>query len=75
MTSNKSFIFAFIGVVIWILSAILGGVFYFNSVSNHNNFLEDPSPVPVVLCGVVSGLGFLTAMVSVIAYILSVSRK
>ncbi|NEW07981.1 hypothetical protein GK047_18435 [Paenibacillus sp. SYP-B3998] len=66
-STKKALIIAIIGVVVWILSVGIGISIQFASMSNHD---ENASFVRFLLFLLVGGLGFMTALVSGIIWLL-----
>ncbi|SDX70711.1 hypothetical protein [Paenibacillus sp. CF384] len=73
--TNKIVPIAIIGVLLWIGGAILGGLYYFNKIADPDNFYADPSPVPLFLYTLISGIGLIVAIFSVIVYVTSLRKR
>jgi hypothetical protein len=72
---KKSLLFAIIGAIVWFGAAFLGGLYFFNTMQDHSNFLADPSPVPLFIYSFISGIGFLVTIASFIIYVVSLFKK
>lgn len=71
--TSKSLIIAMIGVVVWILGAVIGLYIQLTSTPFQPTFeetLEPHSPAPFFICLAIGGIGFVVAVIFGIKYVL-----
>ncbi|SFT04668.1 hypothetical protein [Paenibacillus sp. BC26] len=74
IVTSKYLLIAKIGVLVWIGGAILGGLYYYNTIADLDNFYADPSPAPLFIYTFISGFGLIAAIFSGLLHVSSMRR-